>query len=65
MIAWPADLTSSDRKYIHKIAESFRLHTKSVGVGEGRHICVYLNLPEVRSHILQLQLHMISATKHE
>lgn len=45
-IAFPKELTSSDRKYIHKIAESFRLHTQSVGVGDDRHIVVYKNPPE-------------------
>mmetsp|Transcript_54415 Transcript_54415/g.117774 ORF Transcript_54415/g.117774 Transcript_54415/m.117774 type:complete len:1106 (-) Transcript_54415:24-3341(-) len=45
-IEFPKDLTSSDRKYIHKIAESFRLHTNSVGTGTERHIVVYKNPPE-------------------
>mmetsp|Transcript_39128 Transcript_39128/g.112968 ORF Transcript_39128/g.112968 Transcript_39128/m.112968 type:complete len:1129 (+) Transcript_39128:40-3426(+) len=45
-IAFPKDLTSSDRKYVHKIAESFRLHTMSSGVGDGRFITVYQNPPE-------------------
>jgi len=45
-IAFPKDLTSSDRKYVHKIAESFRLHTMSNGVGDGRYITVYKNPPE-------------------
>jgi len=46
LVEFPSDLTSSDRKYVHKIAESFRLHTMSSGVGEGRFITVYKNVPE-------------------
>eukprot|EP00413_Alexandrium_margalefii_P009473 CAMPEP_0204544278 /NCGR_PEP_ID=MMETSP0661-20131031/20427_1 /ASSEMBLY_ACC=CAM_ASM_000606 /TAXON_ID=109239 /ORGANISM="Alexandrium margalefi, Strain AMGDE01CS-322" /LENGTH=215 /DNA_ID=CAMNT_0051551047 /DNA_START=11 /DNA_END=655 /DNA_ORIENTATION=- len=45
-ISFPKDLTSSDRKYVHKIAESFRLHTMSSGVGTERQITVYKNPPE-------------------
>ncbi|CAL1160178.1 unnamed protein product, partial [Cladocopium goreaui] len=44
-IDFPSDLTSSDRKYIHKIAESFRLHTLSSGTGDARFISVYKNPP--------------------
>ncbi|CAJ1397244.1 unnamed protein product [Effrenium voratum] len=44
-IDFPNDLTSSDRKYIHKIAESFRLHTLSSGTGDARYISVYKNPP--------------------
>lgn len=44
-VAFPKDLTSSDRKYIHKIAESFRLHTVSSGLGDDRYITVYKNPP--------------------
>lgn len=44
-IDFPTDLTSSDRKYIHKIAESFRLHTLSSGTGDARFISVYKNPP--------------------
>jgi ATP-dependent RNA helicase DHX36 len=44
-IAFPKEYTSSDRKYIHKIAESFRLHTQSVGVGDDRYIEVWQNPP--------------------
>lgn len=45
-VAFPKDLTSSDRKYVHKIAESFKLHTNSAGVGDERQITVYKNVPE-------------------
>eukprot|EP00929_Paragymnodinium_shiwhaense_P034889 TRINITY_DN18928_c0_g1_i1.p1 TRINITY_DN18928_c0_g1~~TRINITY_DN18928_c0_g1_i1.p1 ORF type:complete len:1100 (+),score=321.71 TRINITY_DN18928_c0_g1_i1:76-3375(+) len=45
-IEFPKEYTSSDRKYIHKIAESFRLHTLSKGVGNERQIVVYLNQPD-------------------
>jgi len=44
-IDFPTDLTSADRKYIHKIAESFRLHTLSSGTGDARFISVYKNPP--------------------
>ncbi|CAE6916982.1 unnamed protein product [Symbiodinium natans] len=44
-IDFPKDLTSADRKYIHKIAESFRLHTLSSGTGNERFISVYKNPP--------------------
>ncbi|CAE8601183.1 unnamed protein product, partial [Polarella glacialis] len=44
-VSFPLDLTSSDRKYVHKIAESFRLHTLSSGVGDARFISVYKNPP--------------------
>lgn len=39
-IEFPKDLTSSDRKYIHKMAESFRLHTQSIGTGADR--CIHI-----------------------
>lgn len=45
-VAFPTDLTSSDRKYVHKIAESFKLHTQSTGVGAARFMTVYKNVPE-------------------
>jgi len=45
-VEFPHDLTSSDRKYVHKIAESFRLFTISSGVGDSRFISVYKKLPE-------------------
>jgi len=45
-VAFPKDLTSSDRKYIHKIAESFRLPTVSSGVGDERYIEVFKVAPE-------------------
>eukprot|EP00405_Crypthecodinium_cohnii_P015592 CAMPEP_0206456314 /NCGR_PEP_ID=MMETSP0324_2-20121206/22289_1 /ASSEMBLY_ACC=CAM_ASM_000836 /TAXON_ID=2866 /ORGANISM="Crypthecodinium cohnii, Strain Seligo" /LENGTH=1107 /DNA_ID=CAMNT_0053927215 /DNA_START=102 /DNA_END=3421 /DNA_ORIENTATION=+ len=45
-VAFPTTLTSSDRKYVHKIAESFKLHTMSSGVGDARFITVYKNVPE-------------------
>mmetsp|Transcript_60239 Transcript_60239/g.173823 ORF Transcript_60239/g.173823 Transcript_60239/m.173823 type:complete len:1097 (-) Transcript_60239:35-3325(-) len=45
-VTFPTDLTSSDRKYVHKIAESFKLHTMSSGVGAERCITVYKNVPE-------------------
>eukprot|EP00927_Polykrikos_kofoidii_P052226 TRINITY_DN45_c2_g1_i1.p1 TRINITY_DN45_c2_g1~~TRINITY_DN45_c2_g1_i1.p1 ORF type:complete len:1126 (+),score=236.17 TRINITY_DN45_c2_g1_i1:70-3447(+) len=44
-LEFPASYTSADRKYIHKIAESFRLHTQSVGTGDDRQIIVYKNPP--------------------
>jgi len=40
-VSFPKDLTSTDRKYIHKIAESFKLHSMSEGIGEDRYIRVY------------------------
>ncbi|CAK0858491.1 unnamed protein product, partial [Prorocentrum cordatum] len=45
-VEFPASLTSSDRKYVHKIAESFRLPTKSQGVGAERFLTVYKTAPE-------------------
>jgi len=45
-VPFPKDLTSSDRKYVHKIAESFRLYTLSSGIGDERFMTVYKKLPE-------------------
>eukprot|EP00418_Pyrodinium_bahamense_P087002 CAMPEP_0179052960 /NCGR_PEP_ID=MMETSP0796-20121207/22024_1 /TAXON_ID=73915 /ORGANISM="Pyrodinium bahamense, Strain pbaha01" /LENGTH=1127 /DNA_ID=CAMNT_0020749537 /DNA_START=83 /DNA_END=3469 /DNA_ORIENTATION=- len=52
-VAFPKELTSSDRKYVHKIAESFRLHTLSSGVGDTRFITVYKNPPAGQESKLQ------------
>lgn len=44
-VAWPPNLTSSDRKYIHQIASSFGLFTLSEGQGLQRYIKVHKQDP--------------------
>jgi len=44
-VAWPASLTSSDRKYVHQVASSFGLFTLSEGAGVARFIKVYRKDP--------------------
>jgi ATP-dependent RNA helicase DHX36 len=45
-VAFPSDLTSSDRKYIHQMAQSFRLHSQSVGKGDDRCIHIFKSPPD-------------------
>mmetsp|Transcript_72499 Transcript_72499/g.125766 ORF Transcript_72499/g.125766 Transcript_72499/m.125766 type:complete len:1100 (-) Transcript_72499:169-3468(-) len=45
-IQFPKDLTSSDRKYIHSMAQSFRLHSMSVGQGNDRCIHIFKSPPD-------------------
>ncbi|CAD7930194.1 unnamed protein product [Amoebophrya sp. A25] len=44
-IAFPASLSSADRKYVHRIAEGFGLFTLSQGEGPERHIRVFVSDP--------------------
>ena len=49
-------LTSADRKYVHRIAESFKLYTLSAGQGPTRFITVYKKDPtggEKKTHFNQ------------
>ena len=43
--AFPTSYSSADRKYVHRIAESFGLFTLSAGQGNARHIVVYTRDP--------------------
>lgn len=45
-VEFPTDLTSSDRKYIHQMAQSFRLHSQSVGKGNDRAIHIFKSPPD-------------------
>eukprot|EP00419_Tripos_fusus_P045518 CAMPEP_0172822272 /NCGR_PEP_ID=MMETSP1075-20121228/16567_1 /TAXON_ID=2916 /ORGANISM="Ceratium fusus, Strain PA161109" /LENGTH=1135 /DNA_ID=CAMNT_0013663249 /DNA_START=71 /DNA_END=3474 /DNA_ORIENTATION=- len=62
-ISFPKHLTSSDRKYVHKIAESFRLHTMSVGVGEERHITVHKTAPEGQENKIEKRSEFVPELK--